>query len=137
MRCGADRLYFLKSNLPIVQDLTVFAETLVRRPECLLMRREYLVRDAENTYLAVGLIEDGAVEEPTRLLIAYRFAAGPKVAVVCIDYRACQRKRTVCDQSQANREVFRYTTECQSSLIASAEHRAIHPTSLCDEMNKT
>ena len=81
------RLEFRRSREPTNEELTVLAETLARRIGRYLMRRGYLTQDAENndenSYLADGLTEGGAVEEltdgrPPRSSITYRIAVGPQ-----------------------------------------------------------
>ena len=55
----------------------MLAETLARRIGRYLTRRGYLTQDAENSYLAEGLTEGGAVKELTGSSITYRIAVGP------------------------------------------------------------
>ena len=73
----SDRLEFRRSREPTSEELTVLAETLARRIGRYLTRRGYLTQDAENSYLADGLTEGGAVEELTGSSITYRIAVGP------------------------------------------------------------
>ena len=71
------RLEFRRSREPTSAELTALAETLARRIGRYLTRRGYLTQDAENSYLAEGLTEAGAVEELTGSSITYRIAVGP------------------------------------------------------------
>ena len=73
----SDRLEFRRSREPTSEELTVLAETLARRIGRYLTRRGYLTQDAENSYLAEGLTEGGAVKELTGSSITYRIAVGP------------------------------------------------------------